>query len=176
MIKRKCEEDKIVLEETLAGGLFNVEKIKEGKQSFRQEILKLLEIADNELESWTRRVPDVKFVEPSGIIVFGLKNTAEALSILVKDINFWILDFIDALPSEKDWQKYSEVFESLHKWLDNAINELSTENALRNKISEENKMIILKALEAYKAPCQFNSPARSSRLSLKKKKRNREKN
>ena len=176
MIKRQCEEDKIILEETLAEGFFNIEIIKEGKHSFRQKILKLLEIADKELESWTRRVPHVKFMEPSKIIVFGLKNTAEALSILVKDVNFWILDFLDALPSEKDWQNHSEVFYALHKLLDNALNELSTENALRFKISEENKKIILKVLEAQKAPYQFSTPTKNSKLSLKKRKRSGEKN
>ena len=168
MIKRSCEENKIVLEETLSGSFFNVEKVKEGKQSFKLAVLKILEIAEKELDSWTRRVPNVRFVEPSGIVVFGLKDTAEALSFLVKDINFWILNFVNALPSEHDWHVNGEVIESLRKMLGDAIDELSVDNAIRNKISEENKKTILKVLEVQKDPFQFISPPKSSKLSLKK--------
>ena len=171
MLKRSCEESKIIVEETLSNSLFSVEKIKEGKQSFILAISSFLELADQERTSMTHRVPNLKIKESSGIVVLGLKNIAEALSFLVKDINFWIIDFLDALNSEHDWLKNLEVIKSLYKLLSNAIDELKIENAIRNKISEENKMIILNTLKSKEDSSRLISPPKSCKLSLKKRRR-----
>ena len=171
MLKRSCEESKIIVEETLSNSLFSVEKIKEGKQGFTLAIRTFLEVADQELTSMTHRVPNLKIKEPSGIVVLGLKNIAEALSSLVRDIKFWIIDFIDVLSSEHDWFKNLEVIKSLYKLLNDAIDELSIENAIRNKISEENKIIILEAIKVKEDSSRLNSLPKNCKLSLKKRRR-----
>ena len=173
MLKRRCEELKIILEEVLMGSFFNEDKITAGKECFKSAVLDFLGVANHELTKLVLKVPFYKIEEKSGIISFGLKDTAQALRKLVGDINFWILRFINAMLDDQIWSQNIKIVKSLYKLMKDAIDELSISSAMEVHIPKDDKVMINNLVKNFEKSNPVVYSPKLNKLSLKKKRLSR---
>ena len=168
MLKRRCEELKIILEEVLMGSFFNEDKITAGKECFKSAVLDFLGVENHELTNLVLKVPFYKIEEKSGIISFGLKDTAQALKKLVGDINFWILRFINAMLDDQIWSQNIKIVKSLYKLMKDAIDELSISSAMEVHIPKDDKVMINNLVKNFEKSNPVVYSPKLNKLSLKR--------